>query len=246
MESENRNLITFEKILGQYSIAGALCSNADVVDFVDDTKQGILVVDTCGHNIEDGNEMRNFVRRTIEGGWGIEGNAEQELKKLGQMFNSLRKPGESQFVDKWYTCVSASYTQFDNDLITIAMGGALGKTYILRLDETLIINHMDRVIDYDYQKKHKPAYETRLENDDILFLQTDGFLDNIIKKSLKKGIEWEVADETANKLLDDLLREFQKEPVNVIRNALVNSLKQYFLPLSNRDDDTTFVIVKYI
>jgi len=243
---ENRKLVTFEKILGQYSIAGALCSNADVVDFVDDIKQGVLVIDTCGHNLEDGNEMRKFTRRMIEGGWGIEDNAEEELTKLGSELLSLRKPDDEGFNDEWYTCVAASYTQFDNDLVTIAMGGWLNNIYLLNSDETLTINHMDRVIDGDYQEKHNPAYETRLSKDDILFLQTDGFLDNMRSIISKEGMEWDVASETADKLLIDMLKEYRTEPVNIIRDAFVSSLEKYFLPQNNRDDDATFVIVKQI
>ncbi|MDP3734505.1 MAG: hypothetical protein Q8R37_04710 [Nanoarchaeota archaeon] len=60
-ENDERQLVTFDRRLGQYDVAVALCSYCDVLDFVvDEKKQGIVLIDTCGHSKEFGQQMAAF------------------------------------------------------------------------------------------------------------------------------------------------------------------------------------------
>ncbi|MEK6969965.1 MAG: hypothetical protein AABW48_06060 [Nanoarchaeota archaeon] len=250
-EIDARRLIIFEKELGLYSAAGAICSYGDVIDFVEGEKQGVVIADTCGHLESCGQKMAQFLRQEIKTGWGIEGDAEQNLEKLGQKLFDLRGGKNRPYSDEWYDWVSASYTQFSKEKISLAMGGGLGETLILREDCSLeSIRMRGGVIDEDYLEGHDPVYETTLQETEVMLLQSDGLLGNIYKNywkhKLKDKNEFELKEVIGyNKgHLVSILAENRDCSPSVIRDALVSRLSQYFGPLFIRDDDVTFVVVK--
>ncbi len=252
-KQDTRKLINFKRILGHYCIAGAICSYGDVIDFVDGEKQGIFIADTCGHREESGIEMSKFIKRKIKSGWGIKGDAEQNLYSLGKELASLRDPNiRPIYSDEWFDFVSASYTQFDRENISLAMGGGLGHTLIFRKDGSLerILMAGGTIDDNDhYLKKHEPAYNTKLKKDEILFLQSDG-MHNMAKALHFDSLDGKIDLDTRNTvwyadtLLYNVINKNFYEPAVIIRDAIVSELSKYFLPRTSRDDDVTFVVVK--
>ena len=59
-------LIIFERNLGIYSIAGAICSYGDAIDFIDGERQGIIIADTCGHVKEFGDEVKKYIPDSVK------------------------------------------------------------------------------------------------------------------------------------------------------------------------------------
>lgn len=131
--TDARELKRFDINLGSYSVAGLIFSYGDVIDFVDDLKQGVVLVDTCGHHEEVGKTMAAFLRKEIQNNWGITGDAADNLETLGRKLAALRDPTIPFWKsDEWFDMVSALYAQFDGDNISLSMGGGLGETLILR------------------------------------------------------------------------------------------------------------------
>ncbi len=253
LKEETRKLRTFEVQFDEYSVAGAIYSHGDVIDFVQGKKQGIVLVDTCGHIEEFGDSMAKFIRREIEGGWGIENDAEHNLANLGRKLGAMRAPGlDSASSDQWYDWASGSYTQFDSKNISLAMGGGIGETLILRDSGRLEQIHLwGGTIDGPYHMGDKnPVHNTSLGKNDVLLLQSDGLMGNIGSAIYEDVQEGKIKFDTRHTvgymyafLWDIFGTNSQKSPEG-IRDALVSGLGKYFIPRDFRDDDVTFAVVK--
>ena len=181
--TDTRKLKRFDINLGSYSIAGLIFSYGDVIDFVDDLKQGVVLVDTCGHDEKAGKNMAAFLRTEIQNNWGITGDAAENLELLGRKLAAFRDPTIPYWKsEEWFDMVSALYAQFDGDNISLSMGGGLGETLILRNDGPLeSILMKGGTIDLHYLENHEPAYCTNLARNEVMLLQSDGLLNNIKK-----------------------------------------------------------------
>src|SRR3989344_4743431 len=181
--ADKRELKKFEKELGLYYIAGAICSYGDVIDFVEDSKYGVVLVDTCGHDEAVGKNMAAFLSKEINSGWGVAGDAADNLEELGRKLAALRDPTIHYWKsDEWFKMVSALYIQFDKENISLSMGGGMGETVILRNNGILErILMKGGTIDLKYLEGHDSTYFTSLAKDEVILLQTDGLLGNINK-----------------------------------------------------------------
>ena len=253
--TDNRELKRFDLTLGNYSVSGAICSYGDVIDFVDDLKQGVVLVDTCGHHEEVGKNMAAFLRKEIKNNWGVAGDAADNLEKLGRKLAVMRDPTIPYYKsDEWFDFVSAEYAQFDGDNISLSMGGGLGETLILRnngqLESTLMYGG---TIDLHYLEIHEPAYATTLAKNEVMLLQSDGLLGNIEKnvyrsfpESKTKEMDYGEFIRYMKGWLVSTIADKIQEPAGIIRERIIDQYSSYFLPKSLRDDDVTFAVIKKI
>lgn len=250
---DKRELKTFERELGFYSTAGAICSYGDVIDFVEDSKYGVVLVDTCGHDEAVGKNMAAFLKKEINSGWGVAGDAAGNLEELGRKLAGLGDPSiPYRYRDEWFDMVSALYVLFDKENISLSMGGGLGETLILRNDGNLEgILMKGGTIDLEYLKGHDPTYFTTLAKDEVILLQSDGLLGNINKsiyrsfpESKSREINYEDVKDCTRKCFVNSIAEKAHEPVETIRDMIIERFSPYFLPKSSRDDDVTFAVIK--
>ena len=250
---DNRTITKFERELGLYSVAGVICSYGDVIDFVEDSKCGIVLADTCGHDEAVGKKMAAFLRKEIKGGWGVAGDAADNLEKLGRKLAALRNPAIPYWKsDEWFDMVSALYVQFDKENISLSMGGGLGETLILRNNGSLEgILMKGGTIDLKYLEGHDPTYFTTLAKDELILLQSDGLLGNINKDiyfsfphAIRKEINYEALVDHTRAWLVNTIAEKADDPVETIRDTIIEKFSPYFLPKSQRDDDVTFAVIK--
>src|SRR3989344_351558 len=253
MDLDKRELKKFERELGLYSVAGAICSYGDVIDFVEDSKSGIIIADTCGHLEEVGKEMAAFLKKEIDEGWGVAGDAADNLEELGRKLAALRDPVIPYLKsDEWFDMISALYVQFDKEKISLSMGGGLGETIALRNDGSLErILMKGGTIDLKYLEGHDPTYFTTLAKDEVMLLQTDGLAGNINKsiyllfpEPKRREINYEAFIDYTRECLVNTIRENAHEPVETIRDMIIKRFSPYFLPKSLRDDDVTFAVIK--
>ena|SRR3989338_8748067 len=253
--ADKREIKKFEKELGLYSVAGAICSYGDVIDFVEDSKYGIVLADTCGHDEAVGKSMVAFLQKEIKDGWGVTGDAGGNLEKLGRTLASFRDPTIPYWQsDEWFDMISALYVQFDRENISLSMGGGLGETLILRNNGSLErILMKGGTIDLKFLEGHDPTYFTTLAKDEVMLLQTDGLLGNIqsniycsFSESKRKDINSNYMDfiDYIGAWLVNTIAERIYEPAETIRDAIVETFSAYFLPQSPRDDDVTFAVIK--
>src|SRR3989344_1010493 len=251
--TDKRELKKFEKELGLYSVAGAICSYGDVIDFVQDLKQGIVLVDTCDHDEAVGKKMTAFLRKEIKEGWGVAGDAADNLEELGRKLAALRDPTIPYWKsDEWFDMVSALYVQFDKESISLSMGGGLGETMILRNDGRLErILMKGGTVDLKFLEGHDQTYFTTLAKDEVMLLHTDGLLGNINKDiylsfphAIRKEINYESFVDHNREWLLNTIAEKNDEPTETIRDRIVEIFSAYFLPQSSRDDDLTFAVIK--
>src|SRR3989338_9166065 len=251
--TDKRELKKFEKELGLYSVAGAICSYGDVIDFVQDLKQGIVLVDTCDHDEAVGKKMTAFLRKEIKEGWGVAGDAADNLEELGRKLAALRDPVIPYLKsDEWFDMISALYVQFDKEKISLSMGGGLGETIALRNDGSLErILMKGGTIDLKYLEGHDPTYFTTLAKDEVMLLQTDGLLGNIHKniyfsfpEPKRREINYEAFIDYTRAWLVNTIAEKADDPVETIRDTIIEKFSPYFLPKSQRDDDVTFAVIK--
>jgi len=253
MDLDKRELKKFERELGLYSVAGAICSYGDVIDFVEDSKSGIIIADTCGHLEEVGKEMAAFLKKEIDEGWGVAGDAADNLEELGRKLAALRDPVIPYLKsDEWFDMISALYVQFDKEKISLSMGGGLGETIALRNDGRLErILMKGGTIDLKYLEGHDPTYFTTLAKDEVMLLQTDGLAGNINKsiyllfpEPKRREINYEAFIDYTRECLVNTIKENAHEPVETIRDMIIKRFSPYFLPQSSRDDDVTFAVIK--
>ena len=253
MDLDKRELKKFERELCLYSTAGAIYSYGDVIDFVEDSKDGIVLVDTCGHDEAVGKNMTAFLRTEINGGWGVAGDAADNLEELGRKLAELRDPTIPYWLsEQWFDMVSALYVQFDKENISLAMGGGLGETLILRNDGSLErILMKGGTIDLKYLSGHDPTYCTTLAKDEVILLQSDGLAGNINKsiyllfpEPKRREINYEAFIDYTRECLVNTIKENAHEPVETIRDMIIKRFSPYFLPQSSRDDDVTFAVIK--
>ncbi|MBI4147121.1 hypothetical protein HY494_00545 [Candidatus Woesearchaeota archaeon] len=251
--TDKRELKRFDLNLGNYSVSGAICSYGDVIDFVDDLKQGVVLVDTCGHHEEVGKNVAAFLRTEIKNNWGITGDATNNLENLGRKLAALRNPTIPYWKsDEWFDMVSAEYAQFEGDNISLAMGGGLGETLILRNNGQLeSILMYGGTIDLHYLENHEPAYVTILAKNEVMLLQSDGLLDNIEKnvyrsfpESKRKELDYGEFIRYMKGWLVSTIADKIQEPAGIIRERIIDQFSSYFLPKSLRDDDVTFAVIK--
>lgn len=246
---DTRKLELFQRRLGEYDIAGAIYSWGDVIGFVESyQKQGIMVIDTCGHFKDYGRDMADFLERKIQEGWGVERGSKEELELFGELLYQLRETDE--FIDAWYDYVSASYTQLAVEGISLSMGGGIGPMFHFKEDEIVeMITQgapIDRICDPQRDLSTlKEPYETQLGQNDVLFLTTDGLEGNMCYgyedlADLQREDLWE----TIHKKVTDTISKEQGKSVTEIRDAIISQLGKYFLPRHVSADDVTFVVVK--
>jgi hypothetical protein len=244
--SDTRKLLTSELQIGNYSSASMIYSYGDVLDFVDGRKQGIVIVDTPGHVEEVGQQMLQFLRTEIANGWGVSGDALEELLKLGQKLAELHKG--TKYCEHWADYSSASYTQIDGDRITLSMGGGLGETLIVRADRVERILMKGGTIDGPFLDHYDPVYTTTLQTGETMLLCTDGFVGNMRKTREKESKRQNIAYATTvaelNTNIEQIIRDNSLNTAQETRDALIAQLGTYFLPRTERDDDVTIVVVK--
>ncbi|MCH8908520.1 MAG: hypothetical protein IH840_15645 [Candidatus Heimdallarchaeota archaeon] len=227
-----------------------------VIDFVDTPeKQGIVIIDTCGHRKDHGDNMARFLRSEIENGWGINDNAREELSYLGKKLSDSGPDTHDKFSDLWHDFVSGEYLQFDGDKIYLQMGGGLGSTMIFRNDgelEDIMMKGgvIDRYFDNHSSRKQveaDPVYETNLKDNEMIFLQSDGLRNNTIQSIHnygEKGLEGFDEDLFHEDSIADFLKEHVSKSSSEIRDVMLSELGRYFHPRDLGYDDVTFAVVK--
>lgn len=255
---DKRELKLFEKVLGNYETAVAIYSSGDVIDFVDSKKQGIVLIDTCGSLKEFGDKMAEFLREEISEGWGVSGDARDELLVLKRKLTAKRDPklnslhGASAYLynEEWHGYVSGLYLQFDEETVSLSTAGGVGRTLILRANDNLEkILMEDGVLDGKFSERAEPAYNFELRERDVILLNSDGLIGNIlistyhdIKMGKIKGPK-DLSEYSEMLVVDCLKRNQDKRPYE-IRDALVSELSKHFIPHKRHCDDVTFAVVK--
>lgn len=241
-----RKLVLFERSLGRYHLAGAICSYGDVIDFVDGSKQGIVLIDTCGHEKESGENMAAFLQEQISQGWGNGTDAREDLITLGKKLDSFRQPGEEfgRGEEKWYDLVSGLYVQFNDDDVSLSMGSGLGRTLIFKANSLEKILMLNGPIDHPkFEERSVPAYFFSLGQEEVLFLHSDGLIGNMAKSFYYKYGQ-NRDGEYCKDLIIKTIKKLCNQSVQEIRENLVSKYNHLFLPLTSRFDDVTFAVVK--
>jgi len=249
---ETRELVTFERNLGLYSAAGAICSHGDVIDFVDGEKQGIIIADTCGKRKDCGDRAGVFLREQIESGWGSSRDVKTEILDLGRrlMITGVGKPyldretklkviREFSEEERWWDAIEFCYAHIDKETISLA-----GLRYMIfredrsveEIDSFLSPYHVNLVEKEETIKK-------KIHGKDILLITSD-------------GLEWNMRLPYRGNL--ENLRKYHEKPredigkiigenshlqVDKIRDILVSELSDYITG-KYFADDVTFALVK--
>jgi len=249
-----RKLKLFEEVLGNYEVSGVIYSGDDVIDFVDSKKQGIVLIDICGPIKGSGERMTEFLREEILKGWGVSGDAKDELLVLGRKLAAKRDPELNSLYnvdgDEWHDFVSGLYLQFNGETISLSTAGGLGRTLILRADGDLEkILMKGGTLDGPFLKRAEPAYNFELKEGEVILLNSDGLIGNIlfsVCRDVKMGkIEdpKDLSGYSEGLVVDCLKRHQDKQPYE-IRDALVSELSKRFIPHKRHCDDVTFAVVK--
>lgn len=198
-----RDLCLFERLLGMYTVAGAIYAVGDVIAFVDGPKQGILIADTCGHRKDFGDKMKEFLQQIITEGWGSSQNAKTEIidlrKRLviagtGKPDTEIDLPEDSE----WWDFVEISYAQFADKKISL-----FGLYFwICRSDGT--IEYPKSVFGcFNHQRRELPdPVLIGLDKGDTLLMASDG-LDSNISRTLYHTHG--KSHEDGKKMIDDVL-----------------------------------------
>ncbi|MBI2666036.1 hypothetical protein HYX13_00325 [Candidatus Woesearchaeota archaeon] len=261
MMQEARTLVTLEKTLGKYEVAVTICSDGDVIDFVERGNPGIILIDTLGHSKSVGEAMTDFLQKSIASGWGREGNAEEEFVYLGTTLASLRHGKKKEDSYEWHDSVSGIYCQLRQEAVYITSTGGITEP-LLRKQKKDQWKQLRREAEYlslplncpgklddEYLIGRSPMHKVILENEDILFLSSDGLLHNLaisLSKEKKFSIFSHHCLELAELAIRSQLDNFNTADAKTIRDAINDSLNQYFLPKDRGDDDVTFAVIKKI
>jgi hypothetical protein len=234
---DKRELKTFERTLGDYEVAGAICSYGDVIAFVDGDSNGIVLIDTMGHYEESGIKMGEFIRKQISEGWGHKDPREN----IFDLRDVLKLERESHG-QRWSYCVSGMFLKLEN-LVSLSMGGDMGPTFYLTSRSCESWRKSYHRIDIMNEDRIN-LLSCDLDHEGLLFIQTDGLLDNIgCSLRADEGLTL-TAMESATQKLEAFLREHQACTPYMIRDGVLDAFSDLFLPRDNYYDDVTFAIIK--
>ena len=199
-----------------------------IVDGTDSSEKGIFLSDTTGHNIKPAQALISFLNKTIKSGWGLNGNSESEILSLSNMIKEQAHKEE-------YGGICFLYGQFRTEGISIVNGG-LPIPIMVRKDGSVQQIDLSGLYLDSFEIFHKPPYESKLDDGDILFLRTDG---------VDEGLTKAVGKNKGHENLEEVLRNHRNSSALGVREAILSELGEYLLPNSKADDDVTLVVVKY-
>jgi hypothetical protein len=237
---DKRELKTFERTLGDYEVAGAICSYGDVINFVDGDSNGIVLIDTMGHYEESGIKMGEFIRKQISEGWGHKDPREN----IFDLRDALKLERESHG-ERWCTYVSGISLRLD-DFVSFSTAGEMGPIVCL----------VNRACDVWSEPYHRidimnedriDLLAYKLKEQDLIFVQSDGLVDNLaysLRNHDELDLERESLKALATEKVVDLIKAFSHLPPSLIGEGLVNKYGDLFLPRDNYYDDVTFAIIK--
>lgn len=246
---DTRELLTFEKKLGMYDLAGAIYSDGDVIDFVDGVNPGIIIADTCGHKKEFGDKAREFLQKEIRTGWGSQYDIKTEILELGRklMITGTGKPSlEGRFNEReeWWDCIACSYAQFTDEGIYLT-----GIHNLIARENGTVETPWSILGPYHFDDPgEREPVRTVLSHGDIMLIASDGLENNIRIISYLKGENHE--QDTFETKLGRILNQNKTKEISSIRDILISQLKYYFMSgmIKCIDqmiyDDVTFVLVK--
>ncbi len=253
MEEDTRKLITFERTLGMYEVAGAICSYGDVIDFVDGEKKGIVIADTTGKMEECGKRMGDFLRKEIKKGWGSSKDGRTEILDLGKKLfiagvgkpyldrkTQLKVIRELSEEDRWWDGVEICYAHMDKEIISLA-----GLRYMIFREEGGVEEIDSFLTPYHInQDKKRNPIEKILQDNDILLMTSDGLEWNM-RLPYRTLEELRKYDKKPREDIRRIITKDNKLPVDKIRDALVTKLSNYIVG-DFFADDVTFAVVKRI
>jgi hypothetical protein len=237
---DERKLFTFSKTLGDYEVGFSLYSYADVLGIVTGDKKGVLLVDTCGHRKDYGQNMMAFVRRQIIDGWGVKGDVREELLNFGKRLADVNGPAERCEGDDWCDGASGLYVQL-GDKVGFSSNGGMGKSIIFRKGDEEYLPLKGTYLDDIHQHKPEilPIYETELGLDDVLLLQSDGVDGNMIA-----SIHYGHSNKSSKTDFIDVISSARKySPLEIVDYAN-HTLKHVLDNIDLRYDDMSFIIIK--
>src|SRR3989338_707875 len=109
-----RPIEMYELTLGSHQLAAATRSYGDLVyiNSPQSSKKGVFLADIEGRSQSSRELMRRFLYDSVEQGWGIDGNSEEEMSKLSELFKSRQGYARG-------CSVCSSYIQFDGQNISL-------------------------------------------------------------------------------------------------------------------------------
>ena len=239
---DERKLLVHQLELGDYDIAFSLYSFGDVIEFVQHPKQGVILIDTCGHQNDFGKQMQSFLKQQIKSGWGSKGDAREELTDLGRKLADVNGPAKLCEGDDWCDGASGLYVQLNKTNISFSSNGGMGQSFIFRNNKKECLDMYGTYLDDLHQHEKGallPVYTSNLGLDDVLLLQSDG-----INGNMMASIHYGHSNESSRTdFIDTLMNVRKKEPfeiVNYANHALRNVIKNIDLCY----DDMSFVVIK--
>ncbi|MDP3734506.1 MAG: hypothetical protein Q8R37_04715 [Nanoarchaeota archaeon] len=135
--------------------------------------------------------------------------------------------------------------------VSLSMGGGLGHTFLLRNN-----GQQDKIVmkcgtlDDKFLQHAEPAYETEVQDNDLIFLQSDGLFSNTAR-SLDYDYQREKCAapddylECVESMIMDCFAGNHDQSASFLRDKVITKLSRYFLPRADLYyDDVTFVVVK--
>ena len=256
MKEDKRELKTFERILGNYEVAGAICSYGDAIAFAEmDNRSWIIISDTVGHVEGQGKQMKEFLDKQIMEGWGAEFDTKEEIADLGRRL-LIAGTGKPEIPDglhfDWWDSPEFCYAHLlENE---VSLGG---------INFNLVRNGKFEEIPYETSEgikmmsplhfddlENRSPYNISLRTNDVLLMASDGLEDNISYTLRLQGEE--TSREIAKLKLIEVMTQCKGKKPDQIRDTLITELKDYFLPRAVGNyspteyeyDDVTFAVIK--
>jgi len=236
----------YESNFGAYEIAGALYSHADILKVFgrkNSSRKNVLLVDLNGHNKNAGKEFSKFLNNKILNGWGLNNNPEKELSNLSRLISDY----------SWDPC--GVYVQLESNKFSLVNAGLPYPLKVTKQGKVKEIKSFGNISLYQLIL-HSPCYEDVLNKGDFLFLRTDGIDDGIdnalgLKKCLaltlnnkEMAVKQKEIISKRKKTICNLLITNSHETASNIVNNFVDTLGQYFIPKSSKDDDASLIVIK--
>ncbi|MBT4538660.1 SpoIIE family protein phosphatase [Candidatus Woesearchaeota archaeon] len=251
---DERELILFERELGDYNIASAIWSYGDVIDFIDGERKGIVIADTTGHQRDFGDAMKGFLKREIASGWGSRFDARTEILDLGQRLSDEGSKHQKIFdenklrcLNDWWNYAGINYAQLEEKIY-------LSGLYYLLVRRDGDIETPNSSLFYHHYKNPggRSMAEIDFNQGDVLLMTSDGLRDNICSTYRCLWQKAKSKMDSVNRELTEVIRKNIDNDVVEIRDVLVKRFRQYFLSCefnqkiydSERYDDVTFALIK--
>jgi hypothetical protein len=239
MKDETRKLNLFDKTLGDYSVAGAICSYGDVIEFVDDDPKGIILIDTMRHYESSGKIMSFFLSRMKSLAFFQHDDPRDNLLDLTHALQAAQKHYPNYHLI-WSRCVSGMYINLGED-IKFSIGGDLGD--LLYLGETpQIFDRETYTIDIATEDTLH-LHSLNLSSEDVFFIQSDGLAHNVGLHNFRQQNEVKNWYDYANNLIKEFVNEHKQNSASDLRDKLVEEF-DYAFPKDDAYDDVTFAVIK--